>query len=462
MSSFDYEIKKHEDIIKELNSKDLDNLSKEEKIITLEKIKTEQEFIITLCMLKLNNDNNKEILPKKMVNENIKDSNKNNNKHKSNRKRNKTFDKKINNKEILFEFEIEENIKDLKSFIYEFKDLKILTKFYRKIERKNVIYYECSKRRLGCNGKCQYDKTKEKFIMINNCNNKIEHDAIDFNIFNEDYKNNNLKRYNMEFKKYQEYYVRSLFINNDVIQNLDIYKKFKELFKTQLTLTNNEIIKIKHNTIGYLNNLNIIDLCKELEKDSDLNIKINITDINYKLNQSGKDIEKHESVIIITTKKMRDNVNNKFINNYFIDVTYKILPKNRKSYKLLTISGFDEKKNLTIILFLILIIHEDYKSFYLIFKYLNLNFNFNPNNIHIDFSQAERKALLQENLFNSKPIIISCLFHFTQSVFRKMKNLKLVKTKLNKKNFEILRNIELICFINPVLLQEYSKFLKKI
>ena len=173
--------------------------------------------------------------------------------------------------------------------------------------------------------------------MINNCNNKIEHDAIDFNIFNEDYKNNNLKRYNMEFKKYQEYYVRSLFINNDVIQNLDIYKKFKELFKTQLTLTNNEIIKIKHNTIGYLNNLNIIDLCKELEKDSDLNIKINITDINYKLNQSGKDIEKHESVIIITTKKMRDNVNNKFINNYFIDVTYKILPKNRKSYKLLTI-----------------------------------------------------------------------------------------------------------------------------
>ena len=95
MSSFDYEIKKHEDIIKELNSKDLDNLSKEEKIITLEKIKTEQEFIITLCMLKLNNDNNKEILPKKMVNEKIKDSNKNNNKHKSNKRGIKLLIKKL-------------------------------------------------------------------------------------------------------------------------------------------------------------------------------------------------------------------------------------------------------------------------------------------------------------------------------------------------------------------------------
>ena len=36
-----------------------------------------------------------------------------------------------------------------------------------------------------------------------------------------------------------------------------------------------------------------------------------------------------------------------------------------------------------------------------------------------------------------------------------------MKTKLNKKNFEILRNIEMICFINPGLLEEYSKFLKK-
>ena len=100
MSSFDDEIKKHEDIIKDLNSKDLDNLSKEEKIFILEKIKTEQEFIITLCKLKLNNDNNKDNPPKNLVKENKKESNKSIKNHKSNRKRKKTFDKKSNNKRI--------------------------------------------------------------------------------------------------------------------------------------------------------------------------------------------------------------------------------------------------------------------------------------------------------------------------------------------------------------------------
>ena len=41
-----------------------------------------------------------------------------------------------------------------------------------------------------------------------------------------------------------------------------------------------------------------------------------------------------------------------------------------------------------------------------------------------------------------------------------MKKCGLVKTKLNKRNFEILRNIELICFIAPKYIKDYSTFLK--
>ena len=41
-----------------------------------------------------------------------------------------------------------------------------------------------------------------------------------------------------------------------------------------------------------------------------------------------------------------------------------------------------------------------------------------------------------------------------------MKKYGLVKTKLNKRNFEILRNIELICFIAPKYIKDYSTFLK--
>lgn len=41
-----------------------------------------------------------------------------------------------------------------------------------------------------------------------------------------------------------------------------------------------------------------------------------------------------------------------------------------------------------------------------------------------------------------------------------MKQYKIINTKLTKESFEIVRNIELICFINPKLLKKYNSFLK--
>ena len=72
--------------------------------------------------------------------------------------------------------------------------------------------------------------------MIIECDNNIVHDVIPFNKFNEDYKNKNIHEYNKNYKKYQEYYIKSLFLNNDVIQNLDIHQKFKDQFKIPLQL----------------------------------------------------------------------------------------------------------------------------------------------------------------------------------------------------------------------------------
>ena len=42
-----------------------------------------------------------------------------------------------------------------------------------------------------------------------------------------------------------------------------------------------------------------------------------------------------------------------------------------------------------------------------------------------------------------------------------MKKYNLFKKRLTKKNIELLRNIQMICFINPVYLKQYSEFLKK-
>ena len=94
-------------------------------------------------------------------------------------------------------------------------------------------------------------------------------------------------------------------MNNDIIQNIDVYKKFIDKFNVSLLLSNNEIAKIKHSYIGYLNNLDIVKLCKELEKEDDIKIQINTTDLNYKIKNNKHDKERKEIVLIITTERMR-------------------------------------------------------------------------------------------------------------------------------------------------------------
>ena len=94
-------------------------------------------------------------------------------------------------------------------------------------------------------------------------------------------------------------------------------------------------------------------------------------------------------------------------------------------------------------------------------KYLKDFFLFEPKIINIDFDKAERKALSENDLFKEKPLIISCFFHFTQAIIKNMKKYNLFKKRLTKKNIELLRNIQMICFINPVYLKQYSEFLKK-
>lgn len=51
------------------------------------------------------------------------------------------------------------------------------------------------------------------------------------------------------------------------------------------------------------------------------------------------------------------------INNYFIDVTYRIIPKNQKGYKLLTITFVDDINDNSYICALIILKYEDEESF---------------------------------------------------------------------------------------------------
>ena len=81
-----------------------------------------------------------------------------------------------------------------------------------------------------------------------------------------------------------------------------------------------------------------------------------------------------------------------------LDIIYKIIPYRQKPYKLMTISAVNENTNVTNICCLLGVVYEDYLNLYYIFKYVSNFFHFNQKIVNIDFSSAERKALMQADL----------------------------------------------------------------
>ena len=79
--------------------------------------------------------------------------------------------------------------------------------------------------------------------------------------------------------------------------------------------------------LGIYNKLDIISLCKKIS-DEDKNVKVNSIDIFYDyINNKNKKEIREEKVIVLTTDLMKEKLSDEKINNYFIDITYKIIPK---------------------------------------------------------------------------------------------------------------------------------------
>ena len=69
---------------------------------------------------------------------------------------------------------------------------------------------------------------------------------------------------------------------------------------------------------------------------------------------------------------MWKNLKDPNISNFFIDVTYRIIPPhNKNKYKMMTITGTNDENYSTYISALIILKYEDTQSFAKIFKYLN-------------------------------------------------------------------------------------------
>jgi len=80
--------------------------------------------------------------------------------------------------------------------------------------------------------------------------------------------------------------------------------------------------------------------------------------------------------------------------------------------------------------------------------------------INNDYSKALYNCIYKTKLFDKDCLIIRCFFHISQTLIRKMKELKLFNKKLNKVGFEILLNIQIISFWKQNLIQKNWNFEK--
>ena len=158
------------------------------------------------------------------------------------------------------------------------------------------------------------------------------------------------------------------------------------------------------------------------------------------------------------TRSMFDNLNNNNINQYFIDITYKIVPLIFKPYKLLTIKGFNISEKQSVLCTLTFIKYEDEISMFYVFKYLHDFYNFNPSIVNIDFSMSLKNVLNKNEIFDNKPKVVNCFFHFSQVISKKIKSLKIPND--NFKNYMLKKNIQVICFLEKNLVNKYLTFLK--
>lgn len=376
--------------------------------------------------------------------------------------------KKIDDNKILDQFPLDKKFDFNKNnIIYSWKDEEFLTTFNRKSESGNLVYLVCSKRGYdgkACKGKAKFDRNKGIVYIYDKCdNNKNNHNIIDYEYFREMYNQDNYKNIDFNLYIYQKLYIKCLFEDNLINNYSEAINKFNGKFKNiKFKLSEYIVQNIKRETIGGLNNLNIEELCKTLALNNE-NIHISIYPIQseYK-NANSSDITiREQNIIIIGHKEMLKYLDSKYAKMYGIDCTYKIIPKSYNPYKLMTIYSIESKLKKSIIAAFICLKYNDYNSLIKIFSLLNALYSFSPISVNCDFDKAQIKAIKNCNLFNKKPYVIPCLFHYAQSIMRKLKAVKLFKKKVNKRSLEWLYNLEILCFLNSDKIENQFNLLKE-
>ena len=206
------------------------------------------------------------------------------------------------------------------------------------------------------------------------------------------------------------------------------------------------------------------ELCKNIVSEN-FETTVKSTDVKYEYinlkNKENKNEIREQRIIVFGSKESLKNLNNKEVNEYFVDVTFKSIPKKFWPYKLLTISCFNQKDKITKICCFACIKYLDKISYYKVFSFLKEIFSFKPKIIHTDYEAALQAALKEKDLFQNPVLHTFCFFHFSKAIKEQMKKISIIKKNMTKYSLEILRNIEIICFININKVKDYIKYLSE-
>ena len=273
-------------------------------------------------------------------------------------------------------------------------------------------------------------------------------------------KNNSFQLIDFQIKKNQTFLIEYIFNHNTNIDKINIIEEFRKYTKSKLLLNSKEISRIKCQILGKLKGITILE-CLEKIKCQEFELEVMCEDVKYEIEiKKDNTSQERKQKIIIYGNKFRLNLKNKpeYI-EYFIDITFKVIPKCYRPYKLLTIATIDNKNMKTILVGFVLFIYKDSNSFLKIFEYLNNIYNFNPTILHSDYEKGIEHAIKKAKFFKNDIIHLKCFFHFSKAIREKLKKLSKENRFLSKNNYIILKNIELLCSINIERIEGYKKFI---
>ena len=115
-------------------------------------------------------------------------------------------------------------------------------------------------------------------------------------------------------------------------------------------------------------------------------------------------------------------MDNKKVNEFFVDTTFKIIPSKYRPYKLFVICGISINDNNPKIFSMVLTKYTDNISYSKIFDYLYSNYNFRPKIIHSDFKSSLSQAINENENINKEIIHTRCFFHFSNMIKKIIQN----------------------------------------